>query len=221
MRIDAAGLRRAALCCVAIVLVTGGCRRDRAIEPDDGAAAQPEQAPGERATAGSAKPQAGPLSPASIETLAGLWRVAAIDGPGYSLRDARAVGSLLEIRGEQMAWSYRPDGDFPASDLCEEPYAGPVESDAAAPLLRPRFAAALARLDPGATLDEIPYEFDCLGGGRWGPGEIGTAHFYRLGEGAFLMSWYGDTILLLRRFREAGDATPSRERAPRADDFTE
>lgn len=163
-------------------------------------------------TAAAAAPAAAPApipavpisaaKPDSVETLAGLWRVTGVDGgAAFARNDPRLMGALLEIQREQLAWSYHPGGEFPGDTLCEGPLIGPIEGAAGDTLLHPRFSAALARLDPRSTLGPVPYAIECQGGGRWGPGQIGTAHVYLPGPGQMLMSWFGDSVLLLEHVK--------------------
>lgn len=159
-------------------------------------------------------PAASPAPALSVATAAGLWRVAAADGT-----PPRGAGSLLEIAPEQMAWSYRTADGFNGSDLCERPYVGPLSAATADAMLRPRFARALARLRPHMALGPVPYEIECTGGGRWGPGQIGTAHLYALDRDHLLMSWYDDGVLLLARQRVAAPAAKDAA-SVRADDYT-
>jgi hypothetical protein len=173
--------------------------------------ARPQAVP---TVAASPTPAVSPATVLSVATTAGLWRVAAADGT-----PPRGAGSLLEIAPEQMAWSYRTADGFNGSDLCDRPYVGPLSAATADAMLRPRFARALARLRPHMALGPVPYEIECTGGGRWGPGQIGTAHLYALDRDHLLMSWYDDSVLLLARQRVAAPAGKDAA-SVRADDYT-
>lgn len=106
------------------------------------------------------------------------------------------VKAVLEVSREQMNWSYRPDPALPGNDICSGPHLTPI-GDAALSL---RVAGALQRLGAGSAAPAVA-GIDCDDGGRWGPGAVGTAYIARLGEDRMVMTWFDDSVLLLRRFK--------------------
>ncbi len=184
-----------------LLLAACGSGKEKPTEANEAAAPSTAAAVAAK-SAPSAVAAASPAKPDSVDTLAGLWRVTGVDGGKAFVRnDPRLMGALLEIQREQLAWSYHPEGNFPGDTLCEGPQIVPIEGTAGNAVLNPRFSAALARLDPHGTLDPVPYEIECQGGGRWGPGQIGTAHLYLPGPGRMLMSWFGESVLLLESIK--------------------
>jgi len=180
------------------------------------------------ATGAGAVPSVRPelaAEPRDIKSLAGLWRVARVDvdpvePQDFTRDDPRLLGSLLEITPEQLAWTYRADATFPDAGICTQPFAGPIEASTADRQLRPKFIAAVNRLLPGQTLSGKPHEFECMGGGRFGPGTVGTSNFYSLGPDRLVTDWSGGTVLLMDRL-ETYHSGSDKGTPLRANDYAE
>jgi hypothetical protein len=189
---------------VSLALALAGCSSspEPAAEPQPTAVPSGEPGPSETAAAPVASAPA-PAPDLAIETLAGLWRVERVDAAGGTAPgpdDKRLVKAVLEVSREQMNWSYRPAPALPGNDICSGPHLAPVD-DAA--LVR-RVADGLQRLGAGSAPPALA-GIDC-DDGMWGPGAVGSAYIARLDADRMAMTWFGDSVLLLKRFKPAPKA---------------
>lgn len=154
--------------------------------------------------AANANPEKCAETDANIDQFVGTWKITRVhvnpEGvQAFVENDKAIVGSIFSIAASEIKWTVKASAGFTSDDVCKQPSAGPLpaivkkeEGSALTAALKPFAISASAR---GPI-----HRFGCVGGGTWGPGEVGvTGLFIPIGTKQMVLKWYDGATLLAER----------------------